>query len=231
MLKTITISFVKRIYLIETVRAGLKNVRAYLSDIDIEYSIYPSVDEALNSEQVGDLVILMARNKLSDFQADKDKLRNHPSYEKIPRIYILPFSVRDEVPDPNVIDGIPSFPIPVEKLRFLATVSEFLKRAQRRVFKIVVTIIPDGTNIRYLGTSIDFSQSGMAFESSAALEKGQFISVSFVNPKNRNRLLFKGEVIRRAGPLMGKSAFYGVQFARMTEPQQGELREFLTGVG
>jgi len=90
-----------------------------------------------------------------------------------------------------------------------------------------VTLQVEGSNIRYSGVSIDFSETGMAFESAADLQPDTLLSVQFVNPRNRKRFSLKGTIIRRSGS--GSTIFYGLKFIDMTELDVRELMDFITG--
>lgn len=219
----------ENIFLIETFPDGLKTIKSYFSDINANYSEFISVNDAMESGEMPALVVLLVNKNFKNFSKDIDSLENNPSFSRIPRIFILPVEMSGMMPNPEIIDGQSSFQIPVNKLKFFSTVSKFLKRSSRRVFRIIITIKPEGSNIRYSGISMDFSETGMAFECISDFPIGHKIRVNFVNPRNRKRFLLKAEIVRRASTQPGSTTFYGVMFSEMTEQDIKELMNFITG--
>lgn len=219
----------KKIFLIGTFPDGLKTIRSYLSDINVNYLEFSSVRDAVESGRVPSLVVLLADKIVENFNKDVDSLKNNPSFSRIPRIYIFPLQMSGILPDSRIIDGQSSFQMPVDKLKFLSSVSTFLKRPPRRVFRILITIIPKESNLRYSGISMDFSETGMAFESISDFLKGDKIKINFVNPRNRKRFLLNAEVIRKASTQPGSTTFYGVMFIDMTNKDAKELMDFISG--
>ena len=219
----------KNIFLIGAFPDGLKTTRSYLSEINLNYSEFSSVKDAVESGRVPSLIVLLADKNMKNFDEDVDSLKNSPSFSRIPRIYIFPFEMPGVLPAPGIIDGQSSFQMPVDKLKFLSSVSTFLKRPPRRVFRILITVIPDGSNLRYSGVSMDFSETGMAFESVSDFHVGDKININFVNPRNRKRFLLKAEIIRKASTQPGSNTFYGVMFSEMTDKDAKELMSFLSG--
>lgn len=219
----------KKIFLIGTFPDGLKTIRSYLSDINVNYLEFSSVRDAIESGRMPSLVVLLADKNVGNFNKDVDSLKNNPSFSRIPRIYIFPLQMSGMQPDSRIIDGQSSFQMPVDKLKFLSSVSSFLKRPPRRVFRILITIMPKGSNLRYSGVSMDFSETGMAFESVSDFLKGDKIKINFVNPRNRKRFLLDAEVIRKASTQPGSTTFYGVMFIDMTNKDAKELMDFISG--
>lgn len=218
----------KKIFLIERVPDGLKTIKTYLSDSNTSFSRFSSTQDAAKSGETPDLIILLGSQYPAQITSELNDLKAHPSYSRTPRILILPFGARLlEIPD--LIDGQPYFEIPVEKLKFLSVVAKCLKRSPRRVFRIIITIQPEDSNIRYSGISMDFSETGMAFEGTCDLPIDQKIKVNFVNPRNRTRFILDAEVVRRASTQTGGTSYYGVMFRKMTEPDTRELIKFITG--
>ncbi|MEW6108879.1 MAG: PilZ domain-containing protein [Nitrospirota bacterium] len=217
------------IFLIETVRDGLRIIKSYLSDNNLNYMEFSSVNDAIKTNEVPMLIILLVNKNLENFKKDAETLKNSPAFSRIPRIFILPFEISGMTTNSEIIYGEPSFQIPVDKLKFLSTVSRFLKRSPRRVFRILITILAEGSNIRYSGISIDFSETGMAFECNADFPGGHKVKINFVNPRNRKRFLLQAEIVRKASTQPGGSAFYGVKFRDMTDSDIKELMGFITG--
>ncbi len=130
---------------------------------------------------------------------------------------------------PELIDGQSSFYMPVDKLKFISVVAKCLERSPRRIFRILVTVQPENSNLRYSGTSIDFSETGMAFECTSDFDLGQKIIVNFVHPRTRRRFILNSVIARRASTQPGFTSFYGVMFSEMLGQDVEELMKFITG--
>lgn len=219
----------KKVFLIEKSPDIFNAIRSCLEENQLFYSQFKSLDEAIKSGEVPSLIVLFVNKNTRDINQEIEALKNNPSFSRIPRIFILPLDMTGIIPDNEIISGQSSFQVPVDKLKFLSTVSKFLKRSPRRVFRIVISIQPEESNLRYSGISIDFSETGVAFESSSDLPVRQKIHLSFVNPKNRKRLLFKGEIARKASTQPGGTAFYGIKLEEMTDKNKKDFINFLTG--
>lgn len=217
----------KKIFLIEKSPDVFKAVKAHLEESDIQYVKFSSLDEALQSEEAPALIILFTTDTYEDIKHDIDALINNAAFSRIPRILLLPFNTSVSESRIRNLDIQALFQIPVEKLKFLTSVAQLLRRGPRRVFRILITLQPEGSKIRYSGTSIDFSESGMAFESSADFQSGDLLQVQFVNPGSRKRFLLKASVIRRV--VTGSTIFYGIKFIEMNEQNEKELLDFITG--
>jgi len=219
----------KKVFLIEKSPDTFNTIRSCLEENQVFYSQFKSLDEALKSGEVPSLIVLFVNKNSGDINKEAEALKNNPSFSRIPRIFILPFDMIGIIPHNEIISGQSLFQVPVDKLKFLSTVSKFLKRSPRRVFRIVISVQPEESNLRYSGISIDFSETGVAFESSSDLPVRQKISLSFVNPKNRKRLLFKGEIARKASTQPGGTAFYGIELKEMSDKNKKDFINFLTG--
>jgi len=219
----------KKIHVIENIPDGLRTIKSHLSDISGEYSVFNSVGDALSAGETSDLVILLAQRNLDYFRRDMETLYKSNSFSRIPLIVCLPFSASETSPLKDIIHGTTSFELPVNKLKFLSTVSRYLKVPPRRVLQIVITIQSSDDNIKYTGTSIDFSENGMAFKSNADFPVGHKIMINFVNPATRKRLFLQAKVIRRTDIRHDSVAFYGVTFVNAAPEDSLEMRSFVTG--
>lgn len=219
----------KKIHIIESVKDGLRTVKPHLAEAHLPYSEYGSVNDSINSGEVPALLMVLADKNLERFNRDVESIKNNPSFSMIPRMFILPFNIVGLYPNEEIVDYQASFQLPVDKFRFIATVSKLMRRVPRRVFRILISLQTEEGNVRYTGVSVDFSETGIAFESSAAFENGQILSVNFVNPKNRKRFSLKVEVVRKASTQPGGTSFYGVKFRDMTEQSRQEVKNFLLG--
>jgi len=206
-------------------------VEYYLKGGSLSYTSFQTPDEAVLAEGLPALIILFGSNNLQEIRDDVGILKNNPAFARIPKMLILPFesSVTEAQCKPLDVQAILS--IPVQKLQFQTLVSKFLNRAPRRVFRILVSIQQDGSNVRYSGISIDFSESGMAFECVTEFQVGENLLLSFVNPRTRSRFSLKTEVVRKTSTPTGSSVFYGVMFRQLSSKEIRELNAFITGGG
>ena len=221
----------KTIFLIERAPDVFHTVEYYLKTGSLSYTSFQTPDEAVLAEGLPALIILFGSNNLQEIRDDVGILKNNPAFARIPKMLILPFesSVTEAQCKPLDVQAILS--IPVQKLQFQTLVSKFLNRAPRRVFRILVSIQQDGSNVRYSGISIDFSESGMAFECVTEFQVGENLLLSFVNPRTRSRFSLKTEVVRKTSTPTGSSVFYGVMFRQLSSKEIHELNAFITGGG
>jgi hypothetical protein len=219
------------IFLVESIPDALKTVKYYLSDGRYTFTVFGSLAEAAESPQVPSLVIILADKDAGKFNKNMDVLKHHTVFSKVPRIIIQSQSVPYLTEHPELLDDQPSFQMPVDKLLFLSVVARCLKRSPRRVFRILVTVQPEGSNIRYSGLSVDFSETGMAFESTADITVRKMVKVNFVNPKTRRRFDLSASIARKAATQPGGSVFYGIKFLEMTEQDMKDILQFISGGG
>ena len=217
----------KNVFLVEKSPDPFNSIKAHFEENDIRHTAFRSLEDAMGSQDTPSLVVLLTTDSYDDIINDIDLLKGDTVYARISRVLVLPFNSSVLEAKVKDLDIQALFQIPVEKLKFLTTVSQLLRRGPRRVFRILVTLQQVGSNIRYSGVSIDFSETGIAFESTADFQPGDLLHVQFVNPRNRKRCSLKGAVIRRSGS--GSTIFYGMKFASMNERDIKELRNFLTG--
>jgi len=220
---------VKKVFVIERSADVFNTVKHYLNEDNLPYIAFQDVREALDSPDLPALIVLFGSDSFQEIRADIAELKDNPLFVKIPKILILPFNANITQGECKTLDVQESFFIPVEKLKFQTSMSKFLLRAPRRVFRILVSIQQEGSNLRYSGISMDFSESGMAFECVSDFPIGEKLQISFVNPKNRSRFSLKSEVVRKTSTPTGSSVFYGVMFKEMTEKEDQNITQFITG--
>jgi hypothetical protein len=219
----------EKIFLIERSPDVFRKVQSYLEENSLPFVSFQTIDKAVHSDDFPLIIILFGSKSSQEIRQDLSVLKNKSSYVRIPKILILPLDSTITEEECRSLGAQEVFSIPVERLKFQTVVSNFLMRAPRRVFRILVTVQKEGSNIRYSGSSIDFSESGMAFESTGDFAVGERIFVSFVNPRSRNRFLLKAEVVRRTATPTGTAFFYGVGFREMSEKETRDLSEFISG--
>ncbi|MBI5073813.1 MAG: PilZ domain-containing protein [Nitrospirae bacterium] len=219
----------KKIFVIERSADVFNTVKHYLKEDNLLYISFENVREALLSPDMPALIVLFGSDSFQEIRADIADLKDNPSFVKVPKILILPFNATITQGECRSLDVQETFFIPVEKLKFQTAISKFLLRSPRRVFRILVNVQQDGSNLRYSGISMDFSESGMAFECVSDFPVGEKLQVSFVNPKNRSRFSLKSEVVRKTSTPTGSSVFYGVTFRQLSEKEAQDLTQFISG--
>ncbi len=218
-----------KVFLIEKAPDVFSSVKNYLSENDIPYVAFSTVNAALLSQETPSLVVHFTLPDYRELKRDMTAIKTSPLIARTPKILILPFEEAAFSPDTDALDIQFAFRTPVDKHQFLSAVSILTKRSPRRVFRILVSVQAEGSNIRFSGLSIDFSESGMAFECSAEFRPGQRVGIQFVNPRTRKRFTLKGEVVRQVTSPTGGASFYGVMFADLTSEDLSSLMSFIAG--
>lgn len=218
--------------LIGNFQGELKQIKFHLQEINAQCSEFSAVPEALKVSGTPDMVVVFADKNIKSIKADIALLQQS-TLSEIPRLFILPRGMSDLKPDDGLImvDGEPAFQVPVDKLTFLSFLARLLKIPQRRVFRIIITVHPDGSNIKYSGMSLDFSETGMSFQCVEDIQVDQLITVFFVNPKNRKRFSLRAKVVRKTSTQTGGANFYGITFLEMNDEDARALMAFITGKG
>jgi len=219
----------KRVFVIERSADVLNTVKHYLKEDNLDYLSFQNVGEALTSPDLPALIILFGTDNFQEIRQDIAELKYNPAFVKIPKILILPFNSNLTEAACRNLDLQETFSIPVAKLKFQTAMSKFLLRSPRRVFRILVSVQQNGSKLHYSGISMDFSESGMAFECVSDFPIGEELKVSFVNPKNRSRFSLASEVARKTSTPTGSSIFYGVTFSRLSEKDMQDLSNFISG--
>lgn len=219
----------KHFHLIETIPNGLRTVKTFFEDMNADYKVFSSVTGALSGTEVPDMVVLLAQKDEEDYRRDIDMLLSARVYGKVPRVAVLPISLAMKRKSASVIDGEVEFPLPVDKVKFLSEVASCLDIPQRRAFQIIITIVTPESNLQYSGMSIDFSETGMGFESRTDFAVGQGVKTSFVTPGTKTRLSLQGTVARKMPAAAADKFLYGIRFVDMQQQDFGELRRFITG--
>jgi hypothetical protein len=218
----------KLFHLIETAPNGLRTIKTFFEAMNADYKVFSAVDEALNSTKVPDMVVLLAQKEEEDYRRDIVMLLSATVYGKVPRIAVLPLSLSMKRKTTAVIEGEAEFPLPVDKVKFLSAVAKCLDIPQRRACQIIIAIATPDSNLQYSGISMDFSETGMGFESRADISVGQSVKTSFVNPGTKNRLSLKGAVARKVPAAAADKFLYGIRFIDMQPQDFEELRRLIT---
>jgi len=214
------------LFIIEPTSGGLKTIKEYLSKINATFLTFSSASEVKKTSKRPSLIVLLAEKSIPNMYAQIDELKNS-DLRSVPVIIILSMELADSMPKNGMIDGKKVFLSNVDNAEFLGTVGQILGIPVRRSFKILVTLSSPKNNMRYSALSVDFSETGMAFECTTSLLQGETLEVSFINPTKRIRLVFNIEIVRKFSNPSGTSFFYGAQFVRLSAKDKMALRDFL----
>jgi len=116
---------------------------------------------------------------------------------------------------------------PVSKELFLETTSRLLYISERRLFKTVISITLKGKKETYLGKSLNFSLSGMAFKSDKPLNLGDIMTISFFIPGSDKRVKIVAEVMRNSIDPADGFVYYGARFLEIEESIKDDLEGFI----
>ena len=217
----------KLFHLIETVPNRLRTAISFFQEMSAESRVFASVREAFAASEVPDMVVFLAPKDEAQYKADIRALSGSSLYGSVPRINILPLALALHRKTAVMIGGETEFTLPLDRQKFLAEVTGRLDIPQRRKFRIIISIqIPD-SNIQFSGVSLDFSETGMGFESRAAFDVHQRVSISFVNPKTRVRLRLQAVVVRKASAAAADNFVYGARFMDLSGTDAKELKKFI----
>ncbi len=219
---------VERISFIEPSGDGLEPLRAHLADV-AKCRRFRSVDEAVTSGAEADFVLLLADRDPHKLRNEIAQLRDSPLLSSVPRIVFLPSGTTDFAAKSAGIDGEVVFTMPIDRTAVLSRLVTMQKRAHRRVFEILIGLQPEGSSARFFGKSLDFSQSGVAFECGEQFAEGQKMIVTFVNPATKKRFALDVEVVRKKLRTDGTESSYGARFSRLAEEDHRDLMDFIAG--
>ncbi len=119
---------------------------------------------------------------------------------------------------------------PASRESFLEMTSRLLYISERRHFKTVISIAPKGKNETYLGKSLNFSMSGMAFKVDKPLSQGDILTISFFIPNSNKRLILDAEVMRSSVNPDDGSVYYGSRFLSVKEEIKDDLESFISKI-
>jgi hypothetical protein len=140
--------------------------------------------------------------------------------------------VREQLqPTVQVVDGsrpplaLAGWPLP--EGTFLELTARMLRVSERRIFRALIRILRPRVQESVMGTSLDFSITGMALRSGTALELGEPVVISLHLPGGKGSLRLLSEVTRVASDPTDASTFYGARFLNLDQPTRQSLREFV----
>jgi len=214
-------------FLINPVGDAQTIVKSCITGIGDSYLEFNSVSEASASGESPHVVLLFASTNMANFQHEISALKMRPFFAKIARILFVPKDIAQTVLQSKALEGEMIFSLPVDKTLLTARLSVIKKRAHRRIFEILMRIQPSGSNLIYFGKSMDFSETGIAFQTGEAFEIGQKVVVSFVNSRDKTRFVLESEIVRKSLLTAGAS-LYGARFENVLPSVLKNLIDFIS---
>jgi c-di-GMP-binding flagellar brake protein YcgR len=218
----------QKLFFIDSPGGELKPVRSYLSDV-VECVEFGSVMEVIRSRETPDVILLAADVDPEHLKKDLFFLKGNSFYAKIPRIIFLPPHVSASYLKTAGIEKESALRLPVVKSEVIARLAGIQKRAHRRMYELLIGVQPEGNGRKYFGKSLDFSETGIAFECNEQICEHQCVVVSFVVPRTRRRFILETDIVRRRSDHPGALFAYGAAFRNMTDRDKRDLMDFITG--
>lgn len=142
--------------------------------------------------------------------------------QNIPKLVISEGNIEE-----NRSKGIYVLKWPASKEAFLEMTSRLLYISERRVFRTVITASYKGRPETFLGKSLNFSMSGMAFKLDKPLKIGDILAISFFIPNSDERLNIDMEVMRISNDPADGSVYYGAKFLNIEKGAKEDLDNFI----
>lgn len=101
---------------------------------------------------------------------------------------------------------------PEEKDSFLETTSRLLYVSGRKLFRTAISIRRKGNDETFMGKSVNFSRTGMAFRTAKKLDEGDLIEIGFFIPNSDDEVVVEAEVMRVSADPADGSVYYGAKF-------------------
>ena len=218
----------RRIFFIEQSGEELTSVRTYLEDV-AKCARFCSVMEAIKADGPPDLILLAADGDPENLRRDLSFLRGSSFYGKIPRMVFLPADIPSALLKSSRLETETVLRFPVDKSEVLSKIAGLQKRAHRRLYEILIGLQPEGDARKYFGKSLDFSETGIAFECNEKIAQGKRVIITFVTPRNRRRFILEAEIVRARSDHPGALYAYGATFRNMTPEDKKDLMDFITG--
>jgi hypothetical protein len=119
------------------------------------------------------------------------------------------------------------FSWPMKEDAFLELTARMLRVSERRTFRALIRVLRTRTRESAMGTSQDFSLSGMSFRTPLALERGEPVVISLHLPGGRGSMQLLAEITREAVDPADGEAYYGARFGGLEPEVRAMLRDFV----
>jgi len=218
----------EKIFFIDPSGVDLKPIRSYLSDV-VQCLEFGSVMEAIRSRETPDVILLAADADPVNLKRDLSFLKGNSFFGKIPRVVFLPPGISAAGLTAAGMEKESAFRLPVDKSEVISRLAGIQKRAHRRMYELLIGVQPEGDGRKYFGKSLDFSETGIAFECNEQIAEHRRVVISFVSPKTRRRFILEADIVRRRSDHPGALYAYGATFRNMTDQDKRDLMDFITG--
>lgn len=118
---------------------------------------------------------------------------------------------------------------PVSAESFLELTARMMRVAERRGFRALIRVLRPRRQESIMGTSLDFSLTGMALRVAEPLEPSEPLVISMHLPGGRGSLRLLAEVTRTALDPEDGTPYYGARFVALDAAARQTLREFVWG--
>lgn len=116
---------------------------------------------------------------------------------------------------------------PLRKEQLHTVTSRLLQIPPRREFHSLIRFFFPGQDRSWIGRTVDFSLSGLAFSSDEALEPGTVVDASLSLPNHGSSLRLSLEVMRKRPAAHGEPSTYGAQFVGIDARSATIIEEFV----
>lgn len=118
---------------------------------------------------------------------------------------------------------------PGDRKKLLETASVILGISPRKKFRTLIRIFVGGDPQGFVGKSIDFSLTGMAFSTMMDIAKGSHVGISLSLPGDRGSIRFQLKIVRSAPEEQGDTRGYGGEYLNMQRETLERLTSFVFG--
>ena len=115
---------------------------------------------------------------------------------------------------------------PLSKAAFLKLTGEFKQQSERIPFRTVIRLFPEDEHPSFLGQSVDFSLTGICFESDRSFLVDNLLEVSFSPPGNIENITLKCRIVRRSDD--ENPVRHGAKFLELTPVTRKDLETFMS---
>jgi len=119
------------------------------------------------------------------------------------------------------------FAWPLEAEVFLEITARMLRVSERRSFRALIRVLRSRTRESAMGTSQDFSLSGMAFRTAMPLTIGEPVVISLHLPGGRGSIQLLAQVSRESLDPADGEPYYGARFVGLEPSVRALLRDFV----